>query len=45
MPEVWDGGFDHLTRNEKPKESGAWIIALLLGSVLGLSVAVLAEQS
>lgn len=45
MPEVWDGGFDHLTRNEKPKESGAWIIALLLGSVLGLSVAALTEQS
>jgi len=43
MPETWDGSFAHLTRNEKPKESGSWLIALLLGSFLGLSVAVLTE--
>ena len=43
MPEVWDGAFDHLARQEKPSESGSWLIALLLGGFLGLSVAALTE--
>jgi hypothetical protein len=43
MPEVWDGSFKHLATAEKAPESGSWLIALLLGSFLGLSVAVLTE--
>jgi hypothetical protein len=43
MPEVWDGSFDHIMRGQGTKESAAWLIALLLGGVLGLSVAALTE--
>ena len=43
MPEVWDGSFDHLTRESSAGESANWLIALLLGGFIGLSVAALTE--
>jgi hypothetical protein len=42
MPETWDGSFDHLLERGSTA-SGSWLIALLLGGFLGLSVAALTE--
>ena len=43
MPEAWDGSFRHM-RQGSGGESGAWLIALLLGSFLGLSIAALTAE-